>query len=88
MSVARFVQDGNDTLRRESVEEADVSGCMHLSLQVLCCRFTTYRHRFARVAPAPRAKLIESWTREYRGRASPYSNQSPSRAPRAATGGA
>ena len=51
MSVARFVQDGNDTLRRESVEEADVSGCMHLSLQVLCCRFTTYRHRFARVAP-------------------------------------
>ena len=36
------------------------------------CRFTTYRHRFARVAPAPRAKLIdsskaqrfeESWTR-------------------------
>ena len=22
------------------------------------CRFTTYRHRFARVAPAPRAKLI------------------------------
>ena len=29
------------------------------------CRFTTYRHRFARVAPAPRAKLRfeESWTR-------------------------
>ena len=27
------------------------------------CRFTTYRHRFARVAPAPRAKN--------RGRASP-----------------
>ena len=28
------------------------------------CRFTTYRHRFARVAPAPRAK-------KNRGRASP-----------------
>ena len=28
-----------------------------------CCRFTTYRHRFARAAPAPRAKN--------RGRASP-----------------
>ena len=25
----------------------------------LHCRFTTYRHRFARVAPAPRAKLEE-----------------------------
>ena len=32
------------------------------------CRFTTYRHRFARVAPAPRAKLIDS---KNRGRASP-----------------
>ena len=28
------------------------------------CRFTTYRHRFARAAPAPRAKrrFKESWT--------------------------
>ena len=32
------------------------------------CRFTTYRHRFMRVAPAPRAKLIDS---KNRGRASP-----------------
>ena len=29
-------------------------------LQELPCRFTTYRHCFARVAPAPRAKLIDS----------------------------
>ena len=34
------------------------------------CRFTTYRHRFARVAPAPRAKLIDEDSKN-RGRASP-----------------
>ena len=29
----------------------------------LCvCRLTNYRHRFARAAPAPRAKRNESWT--------------------------
>ena len=32
------------------------------------CRFTTYRHRFARAAPAPRAKRNDS---KNRGRASP-----------------
>ena len=32
------------------------------------CRFTTYRHRFARAAPAPRAKRKDS---KNRGRASP-----------------
>ena len=37
------------------------------------CRFTTYRHRFARVAPAPRAKLIDS---KNRGRASPVKKMS------------
>ena len=26
------------------------------------CRLTTYRHRFARAAPAPRARFKESWT--------------------------
>ena len=33
------------------------------------CRFTTYHHRFARVTPAPRAKLEE--LSKNRGRASP-----------------
>ena len=42
----------------------------------LSCRFTTYRHRFARVAPAPRAKLIDS---KNRGRASPVKNYPPAR---------
>ena len=28
-----------------------------IETQILIYRFTTYRHRFARVAPAPRAKL-------------------------------
>ena len=43
-----------------------------LSVQLLqACRFTTYRHRFARAAPAPRAKRNESWTCIARGRASP-----------------
>ena len=35
VSAACFVHDGSDTLRRESVEEADVSDCLQLSLQVL-----------------------------------------------------
>ena len=35
---------------------------------VYLCRFTTYRHRFARAAPAPRAKRKDS---KNRGRASP-----------------
>ena len=41
----------------------------HGARQSLACRFTTYRHRFARAAPAPRAKrndallrFKESWT--------------------------
>ena len=34
-----------------------------------CCRFTTYRHRFARAAPAPRAKRNDD--SKNRGRASP-----------------
>ena len=34
------------------------------------CRFTTYRHRFARAAPAPRAKRGRAWTCvDVRGRA-------------------
>ena len=33
-----------------------------------CCRLTTYRHRFARAAPAPRAKRNDS---KNCGRASP-----------------
>ena len=50
------------------------------------CRLITYRQRFTRAAPAPRAKRFDS---KNRGRASPvYSDQSPSRAPRAATRGA
>ena len=61
----------------------------------MVCRLTTYRHRFARAAPAPRAKRNKD--SKNRGRASPvkymvriglYSDQSPSRAPRAATRGA
>ena len=35
------------------------------------CRFTTYRHRFARVAPAP---LLEQSSSKNRGRASPVKN--------------
>ena len=37
------------------------------------CMFTTYRHRFARAAPAPRAKRNDSKRKDSknRGRASP-----------------
>ena len=39
------------------------------------CRFTTYRHRFARAASAPRAKRNDS---KNRGRASPVNGQDDS----------
>ena len=35
------------------------------------CRLTTYRHRFARAAPAPRAKIQRIVDSKNRGRASP-----------------
>ena len=37
-----------------------------------CCRLTTYRYRFARAAPAPRAKRNDS---KNRGRASPVNGR-------------
>ena len=46
------------------------------TLRVAGCRFTTYRHRFARAAPAPRAKRNE----KNRGRASPVKWRAPRRA--------
>ena len=39
-----------------------------LTCRLITCRLTTYRHRFARVTPAPRAKRNDS---KNRGRASP-----------------
>ena len=54
-----------------------VGGCARLYKYWTCqaCRFTTYRHRFARAAPAPRAKRNDS---KNRGRASPV-NVKPAR---------
>ena len=49
--------------------------CISLALRAPLrerCRFTTYRHRFARAAPAPRAKRNDS---KNRGRASPVKRE-------------
>ena len=64
-----------------ALRDATYIMCERGVLSEFRCRFTTYRHRFARVAPAPRVEQSSSknsWTRVVRrGRASPVKNFEP-----------